>query len=338
MRTLLALSFVLSLPALADDVEVELVQNALRGQGLPAVKVHVLSPIAGFRLLLTRSDGKKVDLKGGGRPGTVRTLDLEQPEGTFSWKGELQVNGTRGTTDSMPLEFETTVLGKLYFTCDKDKDVDLAGRRLRFKLSNPAGKARLRVLMDTGQYAIDGEINFNGEPGGTPLEVTWPEAPGEVMSVDLRAYDTAGFYDGVVLTPWQIDIPHEEAKFESGKWDLRAEDQPKLDKSYQLIADAVAKYGRLADLRLYVAGHTDTVGSNASNLTLSLNRAKAIGGYFRKKGLRLPIYYEGFGEEAPQVVTPDETDELRNRRAEYIIAIDDPKAKNTGYVAKWKKL
>jgi outer membrane protein OmpA-like peptidoglycan-associated protein len=105
-----------------------------------------------------------------------------------------------------------------------------------------------------------------------------------------------------------------------------------------LISDAVQKFGRLADIKLYVAGHTDTVGAKDYNRGLSLNRARSICAYFRREGLRIPIFYEGFGEEALLVGTPDETDEPRNRRAEYIIAIDKPSVAHAPYEANWKKL
>jgi outer membrane protein OmpA-like peptidoglycan-associated protein len=126
--------------------------------------------------------------------------------------------------------------------------------------------------------------------------------------------------------------------FDSGKWDLRPEELPKLDKSYELISEAVSKFGSLATLRLYVLGFTDTVGGTQYNRGLSLNRARAIAQYFRKKGLRIAIYVEGFGEEALAVGTPDETDEPKNRRAQYLITIDEPELKVVPFAPHWQRL
>lgn len=324
--------------ARADAVEVSVTNRTMVGKGLPNVRVHILEPIAGFRLKLVRGDGKTVDVKGGGKPGVTRVIDLPQGEGIVTWKGELTVNLPRGETGSMPLEFETQLVGPLKFIFDKDKDVDLAGRRVSFKLNQVATKAELKVLMDTGTYAFDGVIPFDAAPPGTPLSVTWPEAKGQVMKIFLRAHTATGQFDGVELTPWQIDIPHEEVNFESGKWEIRPEEQPKLDKSYALISEAVSKFGALATLRLYVAGHTDTVGGTEYNRTLSLHRARAIAQYFRRKGLSIAVYYAGFGEEALAVGTPDETDEPKNRRAEYLITIDEPRTKNLPFTPKWQRL
>lgn len=333
--TLLAL-----LPALAfaDSVNVSLTNKAMKGKGSPAVHIEILEPIAGFRLSLARDGGKPQEWKGGGKPGTVRNIELPQPDGVSKWSGELVVNLPNGTTGSMPLEFETELVGPLAITIDKEKDVDVEGRKLRFTLNQPVDKVHLKVQVESGAFLVDDDIQFNGEPAGTKLEVTWPESKSKVLKIDLRAFTKSGVYNGVELTPWRLDIPHEEVNFASGKWDVLPEEAGKLDASFKQVADAMAKVGQYVPLKLFIAGHTDTVGANASNRTLSLNRAKAIGAYFRKKGVRIPIYFEGFGEEALLVSTKDETDEPKNRRAEYILAIDDPTTKNAPFAPKWQRL
>jgi outer membrane protein OmpA-like peptidoglycan-associated protein len=194
------------------------------------------------------------------------------------------------------------------------------------------------VLMDTGKKAFDGEVPFKGEAAGTPLELKWPAEEGRVMKISLKAFDTAEFYTGLDLFPWQVDIPHEEVNFASGSADVPAGERSKLDKSHALIAESLAKYGRFAALRLYVLGHTDTVGPTADNRELSLKRAKSLATYFRKRGLRVPVFYEGFGEQSPAVATPDETAEAGNRRAEYIIAVEDPVLQQAPYPPRWRKL
>lgn len=324
--------------AFADAVSVSLTNKAMKGQGTPAVHVEILEPIAGFRLTLSRDGGKPQEWKGGGKPGTTRTLPLSQPDGVAKWAGELVINLPNGTTGSMPMEFETELVGPLSLSIDKEKDFDLDGRKLRFTLNQPVAKVHLKVQVESGAFIVDDDIAFNGEAAGTKLEVTWPESKAKVLRVDLRAFAKSGVYNGVELTPWRLDIPHEEVNFASGKWDVLPDEASKLDASLKQVQDAASKVGQYVPLKLFIAGHTDTVGANASNRALSLNRAKAIGAYFRKKGVRIPIYFEGFGEEALLVSTPDETDEAKNRRAEYILAIDDPTTKNVPFAPKWQRL
>ncbi|NVJ25950.1 OmpA family protein [Myxococcus sp. AM011] len=338
-RLVLVLSLVAAtpLPAFADAIRVSLEGRAAVGEALPALLVHIDEPIAGFEVKLKRGDGKVVEVKGGGKPGITRRIELEQPEGRFHYEGELVVRFPNAESGSMPLSFDTELNGPLRLDV-RSEDVDVAGRKLRFQLSRPAGRVELTVLMDTGKKAFEGEVPFKGEPAGTPLPLSWPPAEGRVMKISLRAFDTSDFYTGVDLFPWRVDIPHEEVGFASGRADIPAAERGKLDRSHALIAEALAKYGRFAAVRLYVLGHTDTVGATADNRELSLKRARSIAAAFRQRGLKVPIFYEGFGEESPAVRTPDETAEAGNRRAEYIIAVEDPTLDGAPFSPRWRKL
>jgi len=80
------------------------------------------------------------------------------------------------------------------------------------------------------------------------------------------------------------------------------------------------------------------VGAAKYNLALSLKRAQAIAAWFRKMGLALPIAFEGFGEQALRIATPDNTDEPRNRRVDYILSVEDPVLRATDFKPVWKSL
>jgi outer membrane protein OmpA-like peptidoglycan-associated protein len=326
-----------STASFADAVNISVTSAAAMGKGQPSVNVHIQERIAGFRLTLKRSDGKEIDIKGGGKVGQTRVLDLNQPEGKFGYSGTLTVNFPNGSTSEMPLQFDAELWGPLHMKCEKS-DIDFENRKVTFRLSRPAAKAVVQVLMDTGKYALNGEVLFDGAPAGSPLVVTWPEKPGKVMKVSIVAHDSGGFFTGVEFSPWQIDIAHKEVNFASGKWDVSPEEADKLEDSYVSITDVVNKYGQLAEVKLYVIGHTDTVGKNDANRSLSLNRARAIAGYLRKRGLRVPIFYEGYGEEALLVGTADEEAEPRNRRADYVMSINPPTLGKVPFEPKWQRL
>ncbi|RYZ41381.1 MAG: OmpA family protein [Myxococcaceae bacterium] len=327
----------LPLPAFADAIRVSLEGRASLSEGVPTLLVHIEEPITGFEVKLKRSDGKAVEFKGGGKPGVTRRLALEQPEGKFHYEGELTVQFPKGAEGgSLPLSFDTELYGPLKLEV-RPEDVDVAGRKLRFTLSRPAAKTEVTVLMDTGKNAFAGDVDFKGAPAGTPLEVKWLPAEGKVMRISLRAFDTSNYYTGVDLFPWQVDVPHEEVGFASGRSDIPPAEKGKLESSYKAVTDALNKYGRWASLRLYVLGHTDTVGATDANRELSLKRAKSIAAWFRQRGLKVPVFYEGFGEQAPAVSTPDETAEAGNRRAEYIIAVEDPALANAPFTPRWRK-
>ncbi len=49
------------------------------------------------------------------------------------------------------------------------------------------------------------------------------------------------------------------------------------------------------------------------------------------------MFYAGFGESVLSVKTKDEVPEAKNRRADYILAIESPSLKS-GVAAAWKRL
>ena len=69
--------------------------------------------------------------------------------------------------------------------------------------------------------------------------------------------------------------------------------------------------------RYIILGHTDTMGSNAYNMSLSIKRAEAVKEILLKEGIKeKTIAILGKGEEKAAVKTPDETKHPANRRAE----------------------
>ena len=165
---------------------------------------------------------------------------------------------------------------------------------------------------------------------GESFTVKW-DSPEEIFMVFVRGEDQFGRFTEYKLVPWSVEIPHTEINFDTGKWDVKNDEAPKLDEAvavafHELVA--LEKVNKAVNggitPRLYIVGYTDTVGSTASNDKLSNNRAKAIAQYFKKKGFWAAIYYAGRGERALRVETGDNVDEVRNRRALYVIGVQDP--------------
>ena len=77
--------------------------------------------------------------------------------------------------------------------------------------------------------------------------------------------------------------------------------------SYQLEPVSLIELSKLLQLmnenptvKVQVNGHTDNVGTPASNLGLSANRAKAVVDYLISKGINAKrLQYKGFGETKP---------------------------------------
>ena len=97
--------------------------------------------------------------------------------------------------------------------------------------------------------------------------------------------------------------------FESGKYDLDDKSNFELNKVVELLEQN--------KVSIEISGHTDNVGSETANKTLSLNRAKSVYSYLVSKGISKDrLSYKGFGEQKPEA--SNDTDEGRslNRRIE----------------------
>lgn len=98
--------------------------------------------------------------------------------------------------------------------------------------------------------------------------------------------------------------------FVSGTSQLTPESEAKARSAYANIAKRQAS-------EVNVVGHTDTVGSEASNNQLSLRRANKVRNSLVAMGVDADsIMVSGAGESQLLVETPDNTDEVQNRRVE----------------------
>ena len=145
------------------------------------------------------------------------------------------------------------------------------------------------------------------------------------MKVALIGHDIDGFFSPTLaLYPWSLAIPHEEVMFPTASAEIKSTEAPKLEVALVEMAKRIKQYEKLIPIKLFVLGHTDSVGQKSKNKILSKDRAVAIAQWFVQQGLSVPVYARGFGESDLRVVTGDEVDEPANRRADYILAVDPP--------------
>jgi outer membrane protein OmpA-like peptidoglycan-associated protein len=218
--------------------------------------------------------------------------------------------------------------------------VDLKAHRLEVKMSHPAGQVKVTVVGQSGATLADEEQDFTGRPAGAPLIVTWsPSSDETIATLEVRATDASGLWASQTFSWWSVSIPHEDVNFKTDSADIQDSEAPKLEAAYAKIKAELAKMPRERALpTLFIAGHTDTVGGADHNLKLSQARARSIAAWLRKRGVHIPIAYEGFGESSLLVVTTDNVDEPRNRRVDYFMSDDTPTMKTTGFRPAWKRI
>jgi outer membrane protein OmpA-like peptidoglycan-associated protein len=101
--------------------------------------------------------------------------------------------------------------------------------------------------------------------------------------------------------------------FETGSAELKPESISELNRLKSLLTEN-------PDLKIQVNGHTDNVGSEKDNLSLSEARAKAVHDFLLENGIEPGrLRFRGFGETSP--IASNETEEGRrqNRRTEFMV-------------------
>ena len=102
----------------------------------------------------------------------------------------------------------------------------------------------------------------------------------------------------------------DDCNFETGKATLQPE-------SYSVLDELVAYLVRKDDEKIELGGHTDNVGSAASNLKLSLDRANTVRAYLLTKGIDpARVTAKGYGMTEPIADNKSEEGRAINRRTE----------------------
>ncbi len=307
--------------------------------GEPIV-LTVTSPVAVVRFDASLDhDGKPVQIAHGpARAGEKVQLKLP---GAGHYDGQIVTTFRDGNRATSKVTFDAVVAGGKISIGYSREHYDPDAHTLEFTLSRPAARAELKVLGLDGKELAAASADYKGDRPGTWLPIHWtPTSNDKVVALELHITSTDGVGATMKFVTFNVPVSHEEVVFETGKAEIRPSEEPKLDAGYKKIVEAVEEVRRAVPnepVRLFIAGHTDTVGSSADNRKLSLARARAIGAWFRDRGLPLPIAVAGFGEDAPKVKTPDETDNAANRRVDYIVGVEEPMVAR-GVHAQWMKL
>jgi outer membrane protein OmpA-like peptidoglycan-associated protein len=287
----------------------------------PSITITAARDLGDLAIDLTGDRGQRVVSR---RAALARGQTWKVPigdgaAGRVTYKGTLTAQAADLPAWTVELAFDTLVRAPIKIGYDA-AHLDLAKRTLQFTLSRKAGTASITALGEDGAVLGAGRASYAGDPPGTWLSIQWTQPEhARVLMLKLDAVAADGLAASVELVPWSVEVAHEDVGFPTDSAVIEPAEATKLDASLAKIREIVGRTEKVVKLKLYVAGHTDTVGPAAKNRGLSLARARAIAGYFRARGLALPIAVAGFGEEVLRVATPDNTDERANRRADYVI-------------------
>src|SRR5690606_33528543 len=95
-----------------------------------------------------------------------------------------------------------------------------------------------------------------------------------------------------------------------------------LPEAFAALDEAAATLEKNADLRIEVAGYTDSTGSDAYNQALSQRRAEAVRRYLLERGVSNELGARGYGERDP--IDDNSTDEGRAQNRRVVLRILSP--------------
>jgi len=99
--------------------------------------------------------------------------------------------------------------------------------------------------------------------------------------------------------------------FDFDKYDLKSESYPELNRLAEILK-------KNPSARVEIGGHTDMIGTDEYNMTLSQKRAQAVVQYLVSAGCKkATLIAKGYGKTRPVAPGDSEEDHARNRRVEF---------------------
>lgn len=188
--------------------------------------------------------------------------------------------------------------------------IDLNTNEIFSSSKTDASGSFLACLPMGGNYAlnVNKEKYFFHSENFELLETSSLHEP-YLLKIKLQPIPVEGTNEVVVKSE---PIVLKNVFFESGSAELKKISLAELNYLKDLLIGN-------ATLKIQINGHTDDVGTDSDNLTLSQNRAKSVQDYLIKEGIAADrLSYKGFGESQPIDTNDTEAGRKNNRRTEFI--------------------
>ena len=289
-------------------------------------------------------DGQTLYFSSDGHPG-MGGLDIFMSKKDSSGEWTTPINlGYPINTHKNENSLLVAADGKLaYFASDREDgygDLDLYSFELAEEfqpspVSYFAGKiynkenkqpisARFQLIdLESGEISIESYSN----PDGNFL-MALPAGKDYALNVAAQGYlfysDNFSMKESKGGDPYQKDVPLSPIKvgekivlknifFETAKYALKDQSKVELNKIVQFLEEN-------SSVKIEVSGHTDSVGSDASNELLSQNRAKSVVDFLVKNGIEQNrISAKGYGSKVPIASNNTDDGRAQNRRTEFKI-------------------
>jgi OOP family OmpA-OmpF porin len=183
---------------------------------------------------------------------------------------------------------------------------------------NAAGLATYRGCPDTDEDGIIDKEDDCPEIAGLPEFDGCPDSDGDgIRDIDDRCPEVAGVAEMQGCPEVEEEVKEKLArvtknvKFKTGSDEL-------LESSKTILNEIVSIMEEYPEYSLKIDGHTDNVGDDVKNQTLSESRARACLLYLQEKGVDLNrMEAAGYGEEIPIGDNNTAAGRAQNRRVDF---------------------
>lgn len=220
--------------------------------------------------------------------------------------------------------YEQEEFGSHLFYDANDNEINVEGEKtyIRYESENEVGALKIIRNFSNAIKKIGGTA-YESSGNRTYLHLkegnkeTWAEVFAGDYDYDLTIIEKGEVEQEITANAILKEL-NETGKailyinFDSGKSTIKKESMPVVEQIIEMMKQA-------KDIKLSVEGHTDSDGSNESNLKLSEARAKAVVEAITKGGIDASrLSSAGFGEEKPIADNSTADGKAKNRRVELI--------------------
>lgn len=169
------------------------------------------------------------------------------------------------------------------------------------------------VFISKGITDLEGQFKMNMRPGNYQIKLLLGGVIKKERSINLPELDGRKMYNNV-----RIFVFYEERKQFTLENLLFENNSAVIDEeSFSILNNLVDFLKNEPDSKFEIGGHTDNVGADNDNQTLSENRAKAVIAYLVSKGIDASqLVAKGYGETIPVADNTTPEGRAQNRRTE----------------------
>ncbi len=245
--------------------------------------------------------------------------EIDQQSGTIPPEDGGMIttlSGARFEVQPGNISFPLDVSIKAVPTPETDQNLAIAGKIYDFKANKERFLSPIRIALP---YQEKWLAETHKDPRGFKLysfqDGKWEVIPNSQVEPNEKLIfaDVTHLSLKTIMYQPPLVLRFHDILFAFGQANLTTAALTQLDTVIQLLK-------RSSQLKLEIAGHTDNVGQDESNLLLSQKRAESIKNYLVKRGIAAKrIISKGYGEKYP--ITDNDTENSRqlNRRTEFVV-------------------